>query len=570
MLGNLINKFDGGVEILDDLDDHWTAKHHKHERNWFIQELQELAAEKSVRITILSGDVHLAAVGQFYSNKKLGIPKDRDHRYIPNVICSAIVNTPPPDLLADVLNRRNKVHHLDDDTDEDMIPLFTSDVNGNPRNNHHLLPHRNWCSIREYHPGTTPPPTPPARSPALDESRPGTLTRTLSLTRRDFTPGNLVRRLSRSGGPPVSYNPGPPSTDGPRHAPQRRHSASAGSASYHATARDSYFPPHHTSHAGAEPEFRPNPFHRRPTGLSEKAARRGGGPATEADERAGHIDLSAGLDIVLNVEVTQGDPAGITTPYRLLVPALDYHGPKDANTARPKSRVDGLLTNLIRLRKRRKQPHELGMHAGSGRERSAQYANEDYAYAQDDNYDDDDEFADYEQQPQPAQAAPQPPPKPAPTSQPARQPSNQRNSARYDYDYAYDDDLDSLDSLDSPALPRGTSPLATPAAVTTAVRRGGGGGAPAAAPLPTAAAGPVPSSKAAKLLGATPAPAARSRMEPRAELDDEDDELDDYHRATRRISGMDYEDVGAERAGQSVGADRGKGSKRRSGWRLWK
>ena len=50
---NLLNQFDGGVEILDDLDDHWTASGHKGERNWLIQELQELAAEKSVRVTIL-------------------------------------------------------------------------------------------------------------------------------------------------------------------------------------------------------------------------------------------------------------------------------------------------------------------------------------------------------------------------------------------------------------------------------------------------------------------------------------------------------------------------------------
>jgi hypothetical protein len=50
---NLLNHMDGGVEILDDLDDHWTARHHKDERNWFIQELQDLAAEKSVRVTIL-------------------------------------------------------------------------------------------------------------------------------------------------------------------------------------------------------------------------------------------------------------------------------------------------------------------------------------------------------------------------------------------------------------------------------------------------------------------------------------------------------------------------------------
>jgi hypothetical protein len=48
-----LNHLDGGVEILDDLDDHWTAKHHKDERHFFIDELQNIAAEKSVRITIL-------------------------------------------------------------------------------------------------------------------------------------------------------------------------------------------------------------------------------------------------------------------------------------------------------------------------------------------------------------------------------------------------------------------------------------------------------------------------------------------------------------------------------------
>ncbi|KAK3397933.1 hypothetical protein B0T20DRAFT_453974 [Sordaria brevicollis] len=157
---NLLNHFDGGVEVLDDLDDHWTAKNHKEERAIVIEDLQDLAADKSVRVTILSGDVHLAAIGQFYSNPKLGIPKDKDFRYMPNIISSAIVNTPPPDMLADVLNKRNKVHHFDRDTDEDMIPMFQQGVDGKLRNNKHLLPHRNWCSIRVYTPGSTPDSTP--------------------------------------------------------------------------------------------------------------------------------------------------------------------------------------------------------------------------------------------------------------------------------------------------------------------------------------------------------------------------------------------------------------------------
>ena len=53
LLGKFLNHFDGGVEILDDLDDHWTAKSHKDERKVIIEDLQDLAADKSVRITIL-------------------------------------------------------------------------------------------------------------------------------------------------------------------------------------------------------------------------------------------------------------------------------------------------------------------------------------------------------------------------------------------------------------------------------------------------------------------------------------------------------------------------------------
>jgi len=53
MLGGFVNHFDGGVELLDDLDDHWTAKSHKSERNWLIKKLQEFAHEHSVRVTIL-------------------------------------------------------------------------------------------------------------------------------------------------------------------------------------------------------------------------------------------------------------------------------------------------------------------------------------------------------------------------------------------------------------------------------------------------------------------------------------------------------------------------------------
>ncbi|KAF2682774.1 hypothetical protein K458DRAFT_488512 [Lentithecium fluviatile CBS 122367] len=351
MLGNFINRFDGGVEILDDLDDHWTAKHHKDERNWFIRELQHIASTKSVRVTILGGDVHLAAVGQFYTNKKLGIPKDKDHRYMPNVISSAIVNTPPPEIMADIINKRNKVHHLDPFTDEDMIPLFTYDVDGKKRNNTHLLQRRNWCSLREYKPGTTPPATPsPPPSPRGDEPR---LTRTLS----DYTPRNMVRRMSSNGkrgrdrGPPVSYynNPAnidahnqqtaPQSSFSPERPEQPRSRRNSLTSLFRRRASvDSVNPPGSSqSMPLARNSFaeRPSNFHRRPSMLEKKGL----------DAQGGYINLEGGLDVCLNLEVSQHDPAGITNPYRLLVPALDYI-PQEEGTVekeRHKSRIGSMF-----------------------------------------------------------------------------------------------------------------------------------------------------------------------------------------------------------------------------------
>ncbi|PSN63523.1 hypothetical protein BS50DRAFT_115741 [Corynespora cassiicola Philippines] len=384
MLGNFVNKFDGGVEILDDLDDHWTAKHHKDERNWLIRELQHIASTKSVRITILGGDVHLAAVGQFYTNKKHKIPKDKDHRYMPNVVSSAIVNTPPPDMMADILNKRNKVHHLDHDTDEDMIPLFTHDVDGKKRNNNHLLPHRNWCSLREYKPGTTPPAT-PSLSDAPGADGAPRLSRTLS----DFTPGKMVRRMSgserrgRKRGPPMAYynNPAYQAADHQQTAPQssfspersseerprsRRHSisslfrrrASVDSVDHPTSSKStSALRDRPSVSRGSMSADRPSAFHRRPSVLGRRASQHAGE----------YINLEGGLEVTLNLEVSQRDPAGITMPYRLLVPALDYMAPAEpATVEKPprKSRISGMFGSL-RGRNKRTVGDDGYSHSGS-------------------------------------------------------------------------------------------------------------------------------------------------------------------------------------------------------------
>ena len=150
--GGFFNNFDGSVDLLDDLDDHYTARTHKKERLFIVKQLQALASEFSVRISILGGDVHLAAVGRFYSNPKLNVPISSDHRYMANIISSAIVNKPPPQAVANLLARRNKIHHLDQNTDETLIKFFDKDpdnANKTAKSNHVTMPSRNWSMITE-------------------------------------------------------------------------------------------------------------------------------------------------------------------------------------------------------------------------------------------------------------------------------------------------------------------------------------------------------------------------------------------------------------------------------------
>lgn len=155
----VFNKFDGEVDILDDLDDHWTASTHKRERAQLIKRWQELAQKHSVRVTVLSGDVHLAALGKFYhratakEQEKTGDESELtrlsyDFRYTPNVISSAITNQPPPLAVARAISHRNKIHRLDGCTDETLVPLFREDVDGVETGGFaYTMPRRNYCSL---------------------------------------------------------------------------------------------------------------------------------------------------------------------------------------------------------------------------------------------------------------------------------------------------------------------------------------------------------------------------------------------------------------------------------------
>lgn len=150
--GGFFNSFDGSVDLLDDLDDHYTARTHKKERNELVQRLQQFAHKHSVRVTILGGDVHLAAIGRFYSKPGLKISAENDHRYMANIVSSAITNKPPPKAVANLLARRNKIHHLDHETDETLLKIFDVQPGGVLKSadfNKVTMPSRNYATITE-------------------------------------------------------------------------------------------------------------------------------------------------------------------------------------------------------------------------------------------------------------------------------------------------------------------------------------------------------------------------------------------------------------------------------------
>jgi hypothetical protein len=85
----------------------------------------------------------------------LHIPAEADHRYMVNVVSSAIVNKPPPTAIANLLASRNKIHHLNLDTDETLMDLFDKDpgVTSKTRaSNHVTMPSRNYAMLTENSP----------------------------------------------------------------------------------------------------------------------------------------------------------------------------------------------------------------------------------------------------------------------------------------------------------------------------------------------------------------------------------------------------------------------------------
>lgn len=122
LLEKVLGFWPGQQELEDDLQDHWSARSHKEERLRLIHRLLNYSGAENCRITILSGDVHVAALGMVNSTRNDDVKPNA--KVINQLISSAIVHPPPPATAIFFLKQiADNIHDVDRDITAQMLEL---------------------------------------------------------------------------------------------------------------------------------------------------------------------------------------------------------------------------------------------------------------------------------------------------------------------------------------------------------------------------------------------------------------------------------------------------------------
>jgi len=153
--------------LLTDMIDHWNSTYHMKERTGFLERLQAFSSETNVRVTFVSGDVHVAGIGRFAtpSNSKdkqrahyeseMLLPFDfaTDNKLMYQIITSAIGNVPPANWVVKmyhIIDNPEIIHTAQGDTDARMLRFFRRSAGGQllGKKSKKLMNLRNWCSVK--------------------------------------------------------------------------------------------------------------------------------------------------------------------------------------------------------------------------------------------------------------------------------------------------------------------------------------------------------------------------------------------------------------------------------------
>jgi hypothetical protein len=131
----------GQQELEDDLRDHWNSPAHKGERLRLVHRLFKTAHDNRIRITLLSGDVHVAALGAIETRRYdnlASIPLNSD--VINQLTSSAIVHPAPPGIM-------NIFYELLGRGEQEVDRGITIKMLKFPGANERFITARNWLSL---------------------------------------------------------------------------------------------------------------------------------------------------------------------------------------------------------------------------------------------------------------------------------------------------------------------------------------------------------------------------------------------------------------------------------------
>jgi hypothetical protein len=135
ILEKVLGIIPGHQDLEDDLRDHWNSRPHRGERVRLIERLLRLA--NRTRITIVSGDVHVAALGVIESTRRAPIGHDAT---INQLISSGIVHPGPPAIALFALR------HLFDVPDE-IVPGIRTRMTNFPGLSYGFVGARNFLAL---------------------------------------------------------------------------------------------------------------------------------------------------------------------------------------------------------------------------------------------------------------------------------------------------------------------------------------------------------------------------------------------------------------------------------------
>ncbi|KAF7673962.1 hypothetical protein GT037_007728 [Alternaria burnsii] len=155
LMSGVLSPF-GEIDLLDELRDQWTHDSKDLERTYLIRTLQGIAHNKSLRMTFFSGAVDCCGAGLVHDPSR-----PQDHKTMYQIISSSVVNGPPGNYVLRLLHNNRALYvpqnghrsnNQPSDTKEDMMEIFTQDVNGQPREYKRLMGRRNYVACVIYDP----------------------------------------------------------------------------------------------------------------------------------------------------------------------------------------------------------------------------------------------------------------------------------------------------------------------------------------------------------------------------------------------------------------------------------